>query len=638
MRKNILLNVFNPDIRRRAGLYSSLSKSEHVRFLGNVLNVGVLLCKDYCVLPPGFVLLCDIARAAIELKRDFLASRYVRFPLREDNLDELLEKKRLEYKLVGSHYRPLYSRKSTGYLLAKNVAILPRKGKVGESIARLWERAPDEDPQWAELKQKLTAKHIEIMRAAPTDLHIRRVANTLPALVQWVSTQAFIPDSVIHHALQSSYGQIYFAEYDLAVLTNLPYVPTTFGLNDNTIIHDYRVLEVALRPLRLWPFLANAPAELLSRVRESDGYFAFSRLFEDDLAHLCEHRAIANLFALAATQQRAIVTETERVIRSLLARPRRKQPRHWEEVVGQISFTLLECAESVLRLDLSTLDRSAMIKTPSSSTPGLSPVAIHPNRPDPMISIFVALELEGEVLRERWGLRSDNNGLSWSGRLNDVAVVVFSPHEMGRVPAAVSTMRFLQSCREVQNVPEMLITVGIAGGFAHQGVQRGDLIIPDRIVDLATRKIFGGAQPRTQFRPRTWDTDERLGEFLQFMDFDVRQWAFNASRAEEWHYDESRYPKVLYGPMTSLDEIVSSEEWVAQLCSAEPKLLGVEMEAGGVCAAAATFGMRVAVIRGISDHADPAKTDDLWRVRALKTGANLLEHVRWNEILRRPGQ
>jgi nucleoside phosphorylase len=85
--------------------------------------------------------------------------------------------------------------------------------------------------------------------------------------------------------------------------------------------------------------------------------------------------------------------------------------------------------------------------------------------------------------------------------------------------------------------------------------------------------------------------------------------------------------------MTSLDEIVSSEEWVDQLCTVEPKLLGVEMEAGGVCAAAASFGMKVAVLRSISDLSDPAKTDDIWRVRALKTSANLLEHLQWNEIL-----
>jgi nucleoside phosphorylase len=58
------------------------------------------------------------------------------------------------------------------------------------------------------------------------------------------------------------------------------------------------------------------------------------------------------------------------------------------------------------------------------------------------------------------------------------------------------------------------------------------------------------------------------------------------------------------------------------------------MEAGGVCAAAATFGMAPAVIRCVSDLADPSKSDDEWRRRAMKTLAHLIENIDFGVLLR----
>ena len=49
------------------------------------------------------------------------------------------------------------------------------------------------------------------------------------------------------------------------------------------------------------------------------------------------------------------------------------------------------------------------------------------------------------------------------------------------------------------------------------------------------------------------------------------------------------------------------------------------MESGGVCEAAKFEAVGVAVIRGVSDLADPRKSDDDWRRRAMLTVAVLIE-------------
>lgn len=99
----------------------------------------------------------------------------------------------------------------------------------------------------------------------------------------------------------------------------------------------------------------------------------------------------------------------------------------------------------------------------------------------------------------------------------------------------------------------------------------------------------------------------------------------------EWPDD--RRPAIRYGPVASLDEVVADAGFVDSLFQAWPKLLGIEMESGGVCAAADSFRIKAAVIRGVSDLADPSKSDNEWRRRAVKTVAHLIENLDFNVIL-----
>ena len=82
--------------------------------------------------------------------------------------------------------------------------------------------------------------------------------------------------------------------------------------------------------------------------------------------------------------------------------------------------------------------------------------------------------------------------------------------------------------------------------------------------------------------------------------------------------------------------MVASDEWRKQILEGkggDPKLLGVEMEAGGVCAAARKDGSPVSMLRVVSDQADPAKADDHWRKLGMKTLADLLKHASLAKVI-----
>jgi nucleoside phosphorylase len=122
-------------------------------------------------------------------------------------------------------------------------------------------------------------------------------------------------------------------------------------------------------------------------------------------------------------------------------------------------------------------------------------------------------------------------------------------------------------------------------------------------------------------------------DYLTSSDFDHGAWERIAIAQADW--PKHRRPSFHRGLITSLDEVVSSETWREELLDDTPKLLGVEMEAGGLCAAAQMYKVPVAMIRAVSDNADPAKVDTAWRPRGMKTIATLIEAVEWAAIIGR---
>lgn len=239
------------------------------------------------------------------------------------------------------------------------------------------------------------------------------------------------------------------------------------------------------------------------------------------------------------------------------------------------------------------------------------------------VLVFVALGEEFDVLKERWSLNQQFGASAAVGRREHVDVHVITPRKAGRVPAAIKTLHHIMS-ESIQY--RAVFVLGIAGGFLEEGVNRGDVIIANRVVDLASRKIREEDNDvPVEFRPDTYDTGIGLEEFVNSDLFNTGEWQISCAK-NRYLPAKGYIPTIHAGPITSIDEVVSDDDWRASLLKASPKLLGVEMEAAGVCAALKKIDYRPPiVVRGVSDHANPAKSDDGWRQAAMDHAVSIVE-------------
>jgi nucleoside phosphorylase len=243
------------------------------------------------------------------------------------------------------------------------------------------------------------------------------------------------------------------------------------------------------------------------------------------------------------------------------------------------------------------------------------------------VVIITALEEEREaVLRKLPGRRRvtptrDDIQIYYSARLpvkipnkpdSAYRIVVMSLVNMGRVPAATATTDAIRRWK-----PEYVLLVGIAGGVGEAGVQLGDVLIADQIADYEQAKV----RPNTsQIRWETHRSNARLLNAARHLK--VRDWQALITTPRP----TKGAPKRHIGPIATGDKVIAAEQVLRTLQKTWPKLIGVEMEAGG--AATASFNSPTApgffMVRGVSDLADEKKGSasvDKWRTYACDVAA-----------------
>lgn len=625
MIQNIFLDFLNRDTREINGLQGCISATDHVNWICEVLNIAVFLCSEFCIAPPGFLAECDIAKKATDRRSEFLTERLIRLPMREDDLGKYWDKKEREYGQFKKRYSGLFKPKGHRFINKHSGSLIKRTSIIGNEICKSWEEGLDVNPIWDSLKKEVEPRKLEQIRPVPKLLREIGQAVTWSAINGKIREVSGVDNPGFRHVLQNHYFRIYIAEYRLKVVTGLPFCRDSFGLASDELYYNYEALKGALSTIGMWNLIRYMSAPSLILLRYKSGYFSFRDFFHDVTARCISPVEITQIFSAIASNLKPILKETKQIKR--FTNPNiipRKGFTLSEDEINAVAFVFEAMSNrldyvnekpSDYKQHYFSLDRGGVIM-PSSI-----------KQKQPKIGIFVALKMERDILVDRWNLKSAFPDPIWNGQVGSFEFSIFCPDKMGRVPAAVLTMSFLSKVN-----PDMLIVAGIAGGFEAQEVQLGDVIVANNVADLATRKVKEdekGIIP--EFRPTVFQTDSRIKAFLDSTAFDENQWQAKVTKEEEW--PDGRRPTIRYGDIASSDEVVSSDEWSKNFFKYWPKLYGVEMEAGGVCTAADHHELKVAVIRGISDLANPAKSDDEWRKRSMKTVANLLECVDFELIL-----
>ena len=203
---------------------------------------------------------------------------------------------------------------------------------------------------------------------------------------------------------------------------------------------------------------------------------------------------------------------------------------------------------------------------------------------------------------------------------------------MGPIEAGVQTAYAIGRWR-----PRAVLMVGIAGGVEGSSAL-GDLLLARVVADYTLGKVeTSRVVERVEKRNRDPATGDRP----------VRQTRWEARHVDRGLHDSGLAlsagwtkkvkvkrprkgaPKVLSGVVVSGGDVIAAAAFVATLKLDWAKLIGLEMEGGGVATAAAASARtpRFLMIRGVSDLADKKKNDAAtkkWRPYACDVAATFL--------------
>ncbi len=602
--------------------FGVLHERDHRRVVSRALNAAVALCEDRCIAPPGFVVEDAIAFELAESQRAFLKARIIQFPLRENNLAEFAEKKRVGYEPMRNRYSGLFDDDRIGFLGQHAQGLIRRKSKITEKILEDWRSGPEAGHRaWKTIKGLIRPSQVEIIARIPVELNDRGTALT------WAAISPQLPDSSLdvrmelRNVLQHTYFTQYCTEFGLVVLKSIPYIVHDFGLALRPRSYDFSRFARFLSAFGLENIVLGAPADLLVALRQREGLISFIDAYVAlaETKHAATDTGLSFAADRAARQTRIDWPKLEKR-RSDLFELSPVEIFELDDMLRQAASTLTAAYGLPTRTDPTSVDNAHPTKN------SRSPIVV--NTPEADLILFVALEEELDVLVRELKLTKGHLSPAATGRIGETVVDVVCPKEMGRVPAAVATATYMAKRR---TNPKLVLIVGLAGGFEEARTQVGHTIGVTTVVDLAHRKVQDDddGTPTQKFRRKDFNLRQAVNNVLTSEHFDRKAWSDDAT--ERFYWPDDRRPSIHKGPVASVDEVVSSNEWRKRLLTGNDKLLGVEMEAGGVCAAVGE-GFPVCMLRIVSDNADPSKADDQWRRRGMQTLASLLAKLPFNRV------
>lgn len=617
MRKNIFLHFLNRDTREIFRVYDLFNRPAHAALLRQPLNAAAILCEDACYAPPGFVLEDDIAFELFEGQSAYLRTSLVKLPIRERSLADYAEKKRGEYAPARNRYSGLFDDSRLMSLSSYSDALVGRRAQIGPAIITGFEQGIDtREKFWKRIKENASAEAISNLREMPAILADQGKALTWSIIAPHLIDEATPMHKEMRDALQNVYFREYCREFRLILLSDVPHMPELFFFPSERKVYSFRRLKVFLETFGGAAMFLSASADFITRMRRAtgfidlfDAYVQIANLFPND-GDLAYHvrRSVENVSFkwddLAARRSGALSDPTE--IESI----------EISDACAELAASL-SAEHGLKRRGEGSDELRAAVSCKTTGGRKLK------------IAIFVALEEELDVLLRQLGFERNASGGA-SGFIGEIEADVLCPREMGRVAAAVEVTKYLS---RTTTRPDMVFCIGLAGGFAEAKIDPGTVICCDTVVDLANRKVSDDqdGNPRSKFRRRDFDCSKTAYSVAKSADFDTDDWERYCRQNFDW--PDGRVPSLKEGKIASVDEVVASDDHRAKMIANVDKLLGVEMEAGGVCPAALHFSIPVSVLRVVSDMADPSKADDRWRSTGMKTLAELVKRLPLNQVI-----
>jgi two-component system, cell cycle response regulator len=164
--------------------------------------------------------------------------------------------------------------------------------------------------------------------------------------------------------------------------------------------------------------------------------------------------------------------------------------------------------------------------------------------------------------------------------------------------------------------PRFALMVGVAGGVS-EVTALGDVIVANQVADYSVGKVTGRSS-----RNIYWQVHQTDATLLEAANAFATGWEERIAQARP----EPGTPRRHVGVIASGGDVIAYQSLVDRYHSEWPKLVGVEMEGGGVATALHQSGTKTGflMIRGVSDFADARKNaarTKRWRAYAADSAA-----------------
>ena len=275
---DIFLHFLNKDTQ---DIFGRISTNVSLLKLG--LNASVLMCDQYCIIPPGFYFESSATRQLIDANVDLLTEGLLCFSMKEE-FDEYVEKKReLLHRYKGNPaYDCFFDDRVPQKIMAVNPVIIDRSASVGERCINEW------TTQHRFFLEGGNGSFARIYKMIPDWHDAKKIANILDTVAQqahgnafvWsIITQSFADNQIsdkqfqkeIRNAFEKTYYTVYLNEYHANILYDFYPIDKKIDFylcKEYTANANYRWFEHFLNVLQLG-YLLTLPSETIVFLKKS---------------------------------------------------------------------------------------------------------------------------------------------------------------------------------------------------------------------------------------------------------------------------------------------------------------------------------------------------------------------------------
>jgi hypothetical protein len=299
---NIFCDFANKEIRRVYGLYANLTEARHQRVIAEWIRIAVLLSPDWALFPLGFVAESSLLQRALAESEELLFARVLRLSVRDSQIGKFIERRRGEYQPYRSDYAPLFRDETIELLLRYSVAIHERIGNTAQEIGGRWSAALETEPALQCLRSDLNACDLDKIADLPYRIHSEGLGLTWNAVADRLPPMRVGSGEALRRYLHREFVRGYLREYDLEVITGLPYGWRDLGVQPRGGPADYERFQACVEPLRILTHLLQLSGSDLLALRREPGFLYFQKLYRDLAASTATIRELRLAFSNAAAQ------------------------------------------------------------------------------------------------------------------------------------------------------------------------------------------------------------------------------------------------------------------------------------------------------------------------------------------------